>query len=118
MGDGVVLAVTIRSIAVDPPRRRGRFVPPKRSASAPRSRHAFLSSADPAALQPARVSTIDMFRLCAVSMRRCKARRFRTSFLQKCKRDTCATQAVDKNGKALAGAARNSFMKKCEREQG
>jgi hypothetical protein len=24
------------------------------------------------------------------------------------------TKAVDKNGKALAGAAKNSFMKKCE----
>ena len=26
------------------------------------------------------------------------------------------TQAVDKNGKALAGAAKNSFMKKCEKD--
>ena len=26
----------------------------------------------------------------------------------------CATKAVDKYGKALAGAAKNSFMKKCE----
>ncbi|MEK8026414.1 MAG: putative signal peptide protein [Pseudomonadota bacterium] len=25
----------------------------------------------------------------------------------------CEKQAVDKNGKALAGAAKNSFMKKC-----
>ncbi len=29
---------------------------------------------------------------------------------------TCEEQAVDKNGKPLAGAAKNSFMKKCERE--
>lgn len=29
---------------------------------------------------------------------------------------SCATQAVDKNGKALAGAAKNSFMKKCEKD--
>lgn len=26
---------------------------------------------------------------------------------------TCASKAVDKNGKALAGAAKTSFMKKC-----
>lgn len=29
---------------------------------------------------------------------------------------TCEEQAVGKNGKPLAGAAKNSFMKKCERE--
>ena len=29
---------------------------------------------------------------------------------------TCASKAVDKNGKALAGAALNSFLKKCKRE--
>ena len=29
---------------------------------------------------------------------------------------SCATQAVDKNGKALAGAAKSSFMKKCEKD--
>jgi len=29
---------------------------------------------------------------------------------------SCATKAVDKNGKALAGAALNSFLKKCKRE--
>ena len=29
---------------------------------------------------------------------------------------TCEEQAVDKNGKPLAGAAKNSFMKKCERD--
>jgi opacity protein-like surface antigen len=31
---------------------------------------------------------------------------------------TCETKAVDKNGKALAGAAKTSFMKKCEAEAG
>lgn len=27
---------------------------------------------------------------------------------------SCEAKAIDKNGKALAGAAKNSFMKKCE----
>ena len=30
----------------------------------------------------------------------------------------CEAKAVDKNGKALAGAAKTSFMKKCESEAG
>ena len=30
--------------------------------------------------------------------------------------ETCATKAIDKNGKPLAGAALNSFLKKCKRE--
>ncbi len=30
----------------------------------------------------------------------------------------CEAKALDKNGKALAGAAKNSFMKKCEAESG
>lgn len=30
--------------------------------------------------------------------------------------DSCDAKAVDKNGKPLAGAAKNSFMKKCEKE--
>ena len=45
----------------------------------------------------------------------------KTNFVKKCEKDskaaaaaTCATKAIDKNGKALAGAAKNSFMKKCE----
>ncbi|MBO9651478.1 MAG: hypothetical protein J7605_23490 [Variovorax sp.] len=45
----------------------------------------------------------------------------KTSFVKKCEKDakaamsaTCATKAIDKNGKPLAGAAKNSFMKKCE----
>ena len=28
--------------------------------------------------------------------------------------ETCESKAVDKNGKALAGAAKASFLKKCE----
>ncbi len=45
----------------------------------------------------------------------------KTSFVKKCEKDskaaaatTCASKAIDKNGKALAGAAKNSCMKKCE----
>jgi len=30
----------------------------------------------------------------------------------------CEAKAVDKNGKALAGAAKTSFIKKCEKEAG
>jgi hypothetical protein len=37
------------------------------------------------------------------------------SFLQKCKRDACEPKAVGKNGKKLAGAAKTSFMQKCEK---
>jgi len=40
----------------------------------------------------------------------------KTGFIQKCKRDACATKAIDKNGKALAGAAKKSFMDRCEKE--
>ena len=40
----------------------------------------------------------------------------KTSFLKKCKVDACATKAVSKDGKPLAGAAKNSFMKKCAKE--
>jgi hypothetical protein len=38
----------------------------------------------------------------------------KNSFMKKCKADACAPKAVDKNGKPLAGAAKTSFMKKCE----
>ena len=31
---------------------------------------------------------------------------------------SCATKAIDKNGKALAGATKTSFMKKCEADSG
>jgi hypothetical protein len=34
----------------------------------------------------------------------------RTSFLKKCEKDSCESQAADKK---LAGAAKNSFTKKC-----
>jgi hypothetical protein len=40
----------------------------------------------------------------------------KTSFIQKCKRDACTAKATDKNGKALAGAAKKSFMEKCEKD--
>jgi len=30
--------------------------------------------------------------------------------------DTCAAKAVSKDGKALAGAAKSAFMKKCEKD--
>jgi hypothetical protein len=38
----------------------------------------------------------------------------KTSFMKKCKADACAPKAVSADGKPLAGAAKNSFMKKCE----
>jgi hypothetical protein len=38
----------------------------------------------------------------------------KTAFLKKCKVDTCATKAVSADGKKLSGAAKTSFMKKCE----
>ena len=38
----------------------------------------------------------------------------KTSFMKKCKEDACAPKAVSADGKPLAGAAKNSFMKKCE----
>jgi hypothetical protein len=38
----------------------------------------------------------------------------KTSFIKKCKMDTCETQAVSSDGKKLSGAAKTSFMKKCE----
>jgi hypothetical protein len=38
----------------------------------------------------------------------------KTSFMKKCMTDSCATKAMSSDGKPLAGAAKNSFMKKCE----
>jgi hypothetical protein len=38
----------------------------------------------------------------------------KTSFMKKCMADSCATKAVSAEGKALSGAAKTSFMKKCE----
>jgi hypothetical protein len=37
------------------------------------------------------------------------------SFLKKCKRDACLPKAVSAQGKKLSGAAKNSFMRKCAR---
>jgi hypothetical protein len=37
----------------------------------------------------------------------------KTSFMKKCMADSCATKAVGSDGKPLAGAAKTSFMKKC-----
>ena len=38
----------------------------------------------------------------------------KTSFMKKCMTDSCETKAVSSDGKKLAGAAKTSFMKKCE----
>ena len=38
------------------------------------------------------------------------------SFLKKCKRQACKPKAVSVEGKKLSGAAKNSFMQKCERD--
>jgi len=38
----------------------------------------------------------------------------KTSFMKKCMAESCATKAVGSDGKKLAGAAKSSFMKKCE----
>lgn len=40
----------------------------------------------------------------------------KNSFIKKCKVDACAPKAVSKDGKPLSGAAKNSFMKKCAQE--
>ena len=37
----------------------------------------------------------------------------RTSFIHKCQRDTCAAKAVSSDGKKLSGAEKSSFMKNC-----
>ena len=39
----------------------------------------------------------------------------KTSFMKKCMVESCATKAVSADGKPLSGAAKNSFMKKCEK---
>lgn len=39
----------------------------------------------------------------------------KTSSMKKCMKDTCAGKAVSAEGKPLSGAAKNSFMKKCEK---
>jgi hypothetical protein len=40
------------------------------------------------------------------------------SFMKKCNTDACNTKAVDKSGKPLAGAAKTSFVKKCVSDAG
>jgi len=40
----------------------------------------------------------------------------KNSFIKKCKRDACAPKAIGSDGKPLKGAAKNSFMAKCVRE--
>ena len=39
----------------------------------------------------------------------------KASFMKKCMADQCAGKAVSSDGKPLAGAAKTSFMKKCEK---
>ena len=39
----------------------------------------------------------------------------KTAFMKKCMADQCATKAVGSDGKPLAGAAKTSFMQKCEK---
>lgn len=39
----------------------------------------------------------------------------KTSFVKKCKRDACESKAVSKEGKPLYGAAKKSFLTKCEK---
>jgi hypothetical protein len=41
----------------------------------------------------------------------------RTSFLTKCKREACAPKAIGSDGKPLKGAAKRSLLQKCEKEQ-
>ncbi|MDH2381484.1 hypothetical protein [Bradyrhizobium sp. CER78] len=38
----------------------------------------------------------------------------KTSFMKKCTMDACESKAVGSDGKKLAGAAKTSFMKKCQ----
>lgn len=38
----------------------------------------------------------------------------KASFMKKCKTDACEPKAIGKDGKPLTGAAKASFMKKCE----
>jgi hypothetical protein len=39
----------------------------------------------------------------------------KSSFMKKCMAESCATKAVSADGKPLAGAAKTSFIKKCEK---
>ena len=40
----------------------------------------------------------------------------KNSFVNKCKKDACESKAVSKDGKPLSGAAKNSFIAKCEKD--
>ena len=40
----------------------------------------------------------------------------KTSFMKKCKMDACEGKAMGKDGKPLSGAAKNSFIAKCEKD--
>jgi hypothetical protein len=40
----------------------------------------------------------------------------KTSYLKKCKEETCEAKAVSADCKKLSGAAKSSFMKKCEQD--
>ena len=40
----------------------------------------------------------------------------KTSFMKKCKLDACEGKAMGKDGKPLSGAAKNSFIAKCEKD--
>jgi hypothetical protein len=40
----------------------------------------------------------------------------KNSSIKKCKEEACESKAVSKDGKPLAGAAKNSFMAKCEKD--
>lgn len=40
----------------------------------------------------------------------------KTSFVTKCKKDACADKAVSKDNKPLSGAAKNSFIAKCQKD--
>jgi hypothetical protein len=40
----------------------------------------------------------------------------KNSFMTKCKRETCEPKAIGSDGKPLKGAAKKSFMDKCQRE--
>ena len=40
----------------------------------------------------------------------------KAAFVKKCKKDACEPKAIGSNGKPLAGAAKASFMKKCQND--
>jgi hypothetical protein len=40
----------------------------------------------------------------------------KAAFVKKCKKDACEPKAVGNGGKPLRGAAKNSFMKKCHQD--